>query len=153
MATLTPDQFADKLNQFARGLPKVVSEATFKAAQNLNATITGRIFKVGGSKDTGGNKRKYRSKEWVAERKRVGKIELTYVDHEFTGNLMKSVQLLPTKKNSYELKIIGNNNVKKARDNEDLYPSGSVFAASKKEREVAVEVFEESIADYIQSIF
>lgn len=154
---MTPDEFAQKLDRFAKGLPEAMSEAAFEAAQQLNADITGRIFRVGGTKDIGGGTRGYRSESWVTEREDEG-LQINRVDMTFTGDLKKSIKIFEKPK-SVELKIVGgvnDINIKKARGADDIYEeeNGSpVFYASDKEAKIAVEVFEETIADYIQEIF
>lgn len=148
---MTPDEFAQKLDRFAKGLPEAMSKASFKAAQQLNADITGRIFRVGGTKDTEGNTRSYKSESYKKKRRKEG-LQANKVDYVFTGDLQRSIRLFEKPK-QVDLKIVGALNVVKARSHEDLYPSDKVFYASDKEAKIAVEVFEETIADYIQEIF
>jgi hypothetical protein len=89
---MTPDEFAQKLDRFAKGLPKAMSKAAFEAVQQLNADITGRIFRVGGTKDIGGGTRGYRSESWVTEREDKG-LQINRVDMVFTGNLQRNIKL------------------------------------------------------------
>lgn len=148
---LTLEQFAKRIDRFAKGFGKAIDEATFKAGQQLTADIKGRIFRVGGTKDTQGNTRGYKSESYKKKRTDNG-LQVSRVDMVFTGDLQRSVRLFDSK-NKAELKIVGTKNVDKARGNEELYPSKNVFIASDEEVKIAVEVFEESIADYIVKVF
>lgn len=151
MSQLTPEQFKRRLDGFANGLGKVITESVELAGVQLNADIKGRIFSASGTKDTKGNTRRYKSKSWKKKRSKKG-LQTAKVDYIFEGDLQRSVKLFDSTNNA-EIKIVGKKNVDKARGNEDLYPSKKVFTASDEEAERAVEVFEESISEYILKVF
>lgn len=146
----TADEYSRLLDRFAKGFPSAVGKARLVAAQQLRADIPGRIHRRGGTKDIDGSTRTYKSKSYAAKRRAEG-LQANVVDHTFTGDLQRSYKLLSSK-NHIDLRIFGNQNVVKARANEDFYDSG-VWEASKKEEDRAFKAFSEVITDYIQKTF
>ena len=153
MSTYTPKQFSDLLQRFGSGFPQAIAGATYQAAQQLNSDITGRIFGQE-TKDIEGGTRGYRSEGWVTKREDAG-LSINRVNLQYKGSLKKSPELMREKK-AVSLKIVGSQQVKKARGNERWYEEengAKVFEASKKEEANAREVFAEAITDYIQKYF
>ena len=154
MATYTPEQFDDLLTRFANGLPVAVNRATLVAAQQLKGDIPGRIHRRGGTKDVDGGTRGYRSEKWVTEREDEG-LPIGRVDHTFNGDLKRSYKLLVSKK-QIDLRIFGNDNVKKARGNERWFiqeNGAPVWEASKAEEKKARKAFNTEITNYIKQFF
>lgn len=143
---MTPEEFGDKLGRFARDLPKTLDEAAFKAAFQLNGDISGRIFRVGGTKDVDGNTRPYRSAEWKKKRQANG-LQTSVVDLVFTGDLQRSIKTVDAK-NAAAVKIVGRAEVEKARGNEKYFPS-PVFEANATERQTAVDIIFEDVVELI----
>lgn len=148
MAELTPEQFGKKFDALIKGLPQAINKAALVAANELRADISTRVFSPTGTKDVEGNTRGYLSFGHIAERKDKG-LQTRVVDHVFNGDLQRSPKLI-TRNNVIDLRIIGKQNVEKARQNEDLYPSGSVFAASSREEQIAREIYGEELEKYVR---
>lgn len=151
MATYTPEQFDKLIDRVTAGLPNAIAKSSFVASQQLRSDITGRIFSGTGTKDTEGNTRGYLSVSHRVARKKEG-LQTRVVDHVFTGNLQRSVKLFK-KPEFIDLRIFGNDNVKKARDNEDLYKSGEVFEASDAEEKNARLAFQKQLKEYFDKYF
>ena len=154
MATYTPEQFDDLLTRFANGLPVAVNRATLVAAQQLRGDIPGRIHRRGGTKDVDGGTREYKSKSYEKKRKNEG-LQINKVDHTFKGDLQRSYKLLVSKK-QIDLRIFGNDNVKKARGNERWFiqeNGAPVWEASKAEEKKARKAFDTEISKYIKRFF
>lgn len=144
---MTPEEFGDKLGRFARDLPGVLDKAAFKAAVQLNADISGRIFRVGGTRDTSGSTRPYESESWKAKRRAAG-LQATVVDMTFTGDLQRSIKVVDAK-NEASVKIVGRANVEKARK-EDERRDVVVFAASDDEVKVAYDIIFDDVVELIE---
>lgn len=141
--------FAEKLEQYAKGLPNVYQDAIFKAGQFLNAEIPVRVFNEG--KDVNGSKRpKGYTEDYKKQRRKKG-LQVSTVDLVAEGDLQRSIKLVKSKLETF-MQIKGDLNVTKARVNEKRFSSG-VFEASKKERIEAVNQIQKEVEKFTKSIF
>lgn len=147
------ESFGNKLETFAKGLPKVYDSLSIEALAQIRAGMLDRVFN--NSKDTNGNPiGNYKSEQYKKRRTKKG-LQVGRVDLIFTGNLQKGSREIGRENGQNVLRFSDNFSKNKARWNEERFKgsTSTIFASSNEETKQAIDIIDEGISEYINSIF
>ena len=127
---MTPEELARKITSLATDISRKKTDFLVQGGLLLEGLMKQRIFNDG--KATSGSKiGKYKSKSWKKTRTQLG-FQTGYVDLQFTGDLIGSIQVVEDGGNVY-LAIINDKDFDKAKGNEEQRKK-IIFEPSKSER-------------------
>lgn len=127
---MTTDDLARKITSLATDISRKKTDFLVQGGLLLEGLMKERIFNDG--KATSGSKiGKYKSKKWKKTRTEAG-FQTGYVDLQFTGDLIGSIQVVEDGGNVY-LAIINDKDFDKAKGNEARRKK-VIFEPSKSER-------------------
>jgi len=127
---MTPDELARKILSLATDISQKKTGFLVQGGLFLEGLMKQRIFNDG--KATSGSKiGKYKSKSWKKTRSELG-FQTGYVDLQFTGDLIGSIQVVEDGGDVY-LAIINDKDFDKAKGNEERRKK-IIFDPSKSER-------------------
>lgn len=133
---MTPDELARKISSLATEISRKKTGYLVQGGLLLEGSMKQRIFNDG--KATSGSKiGKYKSKKWIKTRSELG-FQTGYVDLQFTGDLIGSIQVVEDGGDVY-LAIINDKDFDKAKGNEERRKK-IIFEPSKAER-TEVEIY------------
>lgn len=149
---MTLANFGDNLLNFGKGFRKAFDEATLLAANEIKSNIETRVFSD--AKGINGQPiGKYKSQQYKKKRQKEG-LQIGTVDLIFNGDLLRSIDLGISNGDNV-VRFGDKKNTIKGRANEERFrgSENTIFAASKDEREIAIDVINEHIGKFIKQTF